>query len=113
MLVKPLPKSWLIHTVVYEHYKGTDDWDSPSYELPVAINFVRVDETTVFSRDTTQNRIVAEAVIYVDAVNSSPIPDFKEQSNIVFNGRTMTIKKVVPCYHPNADVIHHWELEVI
>lgn len=113
MLVKPLPKSWLIHTIEYEHYNGTDDWDNPSYDIPKTINFTRVDETTVFSRDTTQNRIVAEAVVYVDAVNSNPVLEFKEQSNIVFKGRTMTIKKVVPCYHPNANVIHHFELEVI
>lgn len=114
MRVKPLPKSWLIHSIKYKAFTGQkDDWNKPVYAEPVAINFVRVDESTVFSRDTTQTKIVANAVIFVDALNSSPFPVFKEESKITFNNREMTLKKIVPCYYPQQNEVHHYELEVV
>jgi len=114
MIVKQLPKSWLIHTIIYkEILDEKNDYGNPMHKEPIDIEFVRYDPTTVFSRDNTQTKIVAEGVIFVDAVNSSPVPEFKEESIIVFEGRELTLKKIVPCYHPNKNKIHHYELEVI
>jgi len=114
MLVKPLPKSWLIHTIAYkEILDEKDDYGNPKYDEPIDIEFVRYDPTTVFSRDNTQTKIVAEGVIFVDTVNSSPVPIFKEESIIIFEGRELTLKKIVPCYYPNKNKIRHYELEVI
>ena len=114
MRVKPLPKSWFIHTIGYKAFTGKkDDWGKPVYDVPVTINFVRVDESTVFSRDTTKTKIEANAVIFVDAVNSNPISVFKEESKIAFNSREMTLKKIIPCYHPQQNEVHHYELELL
>lgn len=114
MRIKPLPISWLIHTITYEEFTSNkDDWGNPVYQAPVTVECVRIDESTVFSRDTTQKKIVAEAVIFVDAVNSSALPKFKEQSVITFNGKRHVLQKVVPCYYPNQNKVHHYELEVI
>jgi Phage protein Gp9. len=115
MRVPPLPKKWLIHTVVYRGYTGQNDgWGNPVYEDPITIENVRVDNSTVFSRDSTQTKIQADAVIFVDTVHSKPLPaEFKEQSVIEFNGKEFVLQKVVPCYFPDRNEIHHWELEVI
>jgi len=114
MYVKPLPKSWLIHTITYkEILDEKDDYSNPTYMEPFEIKFVRYDPTTVFSRDNTQSKIVAEGVIFVDTVNSTPLPNFKEESTIIFEGRELTLKKLMPCYHPTKNTIHHYELEVI
>lgn len=109
----PLPKSWLIHSVVYEEYTGRDDFNSPNYEDPVPINFVRFDQSTVFSRDNTQTKIVADGVLFIDAVHSNPIPNLVEKSKITFNKKPYIVKKVIPCYHPQSSNIHHYEIEVI
>jgi len=113
MRVRPLPKRWLIHSIKYEGYAGKDDWSNPQYEEPITINHVRYDDSSVFSRDTTQTKILADGVIFVDVKNSSPIPDFKEESKITFNDRELTLKKVVPCYYPDKNEVRHYELEVI
>lgn len=114
MNVRPLPKSWLIHEITYEGYTGEkDDWQNDVYEKPIIINHVRFDDSTVFSRDNTQTKVLANAVIFVDAKNSNPVPEFKEQSKIKFDDREYVIQKVVPCYFPNKNKIRHWELEVI
>lgn len=113
MRVKPLPERWLIHQIVYEKYAGKDDLQKPIYDAPTIINHVRYDQSTVFSRDSSQTKIVAEGIIFVDATNSSPIPKFKEESKITFDGRSLTLKKVIPCYYPTSEKVRHYELEVI
>lgn len=114
MRVKPLPKKWLIHEIVYEGYTGEkDDWGNEKFEEPIAIKHVRFDDSTVFSRDQMQTKVLANAIIFVDAKNSSPIPEFKEQSKVRFNNREYVIQKVVPCYYPTKNEVRHYELEVI
>lgn len=114
MNVRPLPKRWLIHEITYEGYTGKkDDWGNIAYDKPITIKHVRFDDSTVFSRDNTQTKVLANAVIFVDAKNSYPVPDFKEQSKVKFNEKDYVIQKVVPCYYPTRNKIHHWELEVI
>lgn len=120
MRVRPLPKRWLIHSIKYKGYTGKkDSWGEELYDPIVTINHVRFDDSTVFSRDQTQTKVLADAVIFVDAKHSKPVPEFKEESKITLlkpNGeedRTYTVKKVVPCYHPHKNEIRHWELEVI
>jgi len=108
-----LPKQLLIHSIKYEEYQGIDDWDNEQFADPINIKHVRFDDTTVFSRDSNQNKIVADAVIFVDAKHSKPKTDFQERSKILFNGKNYVIKKVIPCYHPTKNKVHHWELEVI
>lgn len=114
MRVRPLPKSWLIHEIVYDGYTGEkDDWGKERFEEPIIIKYVRFDDSTVFSRDNTQTKVLANAVIFVDAKYSTPIPNFKEQSKVTFNGKDYVIQKVLPCYYPDKNAIHHFELEVI
>ncbi|MEN0666912.1 putative minor capsid protein [Caldifermentibacillus hisashii] len=114
MRVRPLPKSWLIHEIVYEGYTGEkDDWGKERFEEPIIIKYVRFDDSTVFSRDQMQTKVLAEAIVFVDAKHSTPIPEFKEQSKVTFNNKEYVIQKVVTCYYPNRNAVHHYELEVI
>lgn len=114
MRVPNLPKKWLIHEIEYRGFKGKNDWGEDEFYEPVTIQNVRFDDSTVFSRDQTQTKILAEAVIFVDAKHSRPLPEqFTEQSKVSFRGKEYTVQKVVPCYHPTKNKIHHWELEVL
>lgn len=114
MRIRPLPKKWLIHDMVYTEKTGEkDDWGNPVIKEPVTVKHVRYDESTVFSRDSSQTKVLADGVIFVDAVNSDPFLDFKEDSKIQINDKELTIKKAIPCYHPTENSIHHYELEVI
>lgn len=114
MRVRPLPKSWLIHDIIYEGYTGrSDDWGNDKFEEPITIKHVRFDDSTVFSRDNTQTKVLANAVVFVDVKNSYPIPEFKEQSRVTFNSKVYIVQKVVPCYYPTKNAVRHYELELI
>lgn len=114
-MVRPLPKRWLIHSIIYEGFTDEkDDFQKPVYDDPVTIDYVRVDDETVFSRDSTDTKILANAIIYVDAKHSTNLPEeFKEESIITFNSKPYVLQKVIETYHPTKNKVHHWELEVI
>ncbi|MGE7113941.1 putative minor capsid protein [Lysinibacillus sp. NPDC047702] len=115
MLVRSIPKSWLIHNIIYkQRLGGKDDYGNPLYAVPIIIQHVRYDQSTVFSRDNMQTKIVANAVVFVDARNSTPIPEkFVEESIITFEGEEYVLKEIIPCYHPKKNTVRHYELEVI
>jgi len=115
MRIGPLPKEWLIHTIVYEEkLPGKDSHGNALFDNPIAIEHVRFDDSTVFSRDNTQTKVLANAVIFVDTTNSINAPNkFVEESKITFNGHDYVLKKIVDCYYPNKNEIRHFELEVI
>lgn len=114
MRIPQLPKKMLVHNIEYLAYTGEKDrYGKEILADPITIKNVRFDDSTIFSRDQTQTKVLANAVVFVDAVNSHPVPEFKERSKIRFNGHEYTVQKVVPCYHPLGNAIHHYELEVI
>lgn len=109
-----IPKSWLIHSIKYEEYTNEkDDYGNQKYEEPITIDYVRFDDSILFSRDNTDTKIQANAIVFVDSKHSTNLPNkFIEQSKVTFNG-DYVIKKVVDCYYPNKNKIHHWELELV
>lgn len=113
MRVRPLPKSWLIHSIDYYPPSEEDSWGNVTNPDPITIENVRYDQSTVFSRDSNQTKIVAEGVIFVDTTHSTPIPDFVEDTTIMFGDQRLTLKKIVPCFYPMSIKIHHFELEVV
>lgn len=110
-----LPKQWLIHDVIYEEkLSKKDSHGNPFFAKPIIIKHVRFDDSTVFSRDNTDTKVLANAVIFVDSTNSTNVPEsFKEESKITFNSKEYTLKKVVDCYYPTRNEIRHYELELI
>lgn len=115
MRIGPLPKRWLIHDIVYrEKLPDKDSYGNPRFAEPITIKNVRFDDSTVFSRDSTSTKVLANAVIFVDSTYSTNIPEkFVEESKITFNDKKYVIKKVVDCYYPNKNKIRHYELEVV
>lgn len=103
----------LVHEFEYHEYTGQDRFKQPNYDEPLTVSKVRVDESSVFSRDGDQKRILANAVIFVYNGYSEPFVEFKEQSKIVFNGKDYLLSKVIPIAEPYSDKLFSVELEVV
>lgn len=103
----------LVDSFIYEEYSGDDDWGEDNYKLPINIDKVRIDRSTVYSRDKTQTQIVADSVIFCYASATTPFKEFKEQSRVTFDGKQCIIKKVIPIKEPFRNAIWSYELEVI
>lgn len=113
MLVKPIPKHLLIHTVQYHEIilggrYGTE------YKDPVTLENVLVQFGTVVKRtNTAGNRDEtkeAKAVLFIDVTHSTPFIIPVEKSKINLNGQEFTINLVD---HLFTTQLHHLEVELI
>lgn len=107
-----LPIEWFIHQSEYLGYAGMDDFGNDSYNDPFPIQYSRFDNSTVYTRDTQQNEVRANGVLYVCAIRNS-LPELTERSLIRLNDKEYTIAKVIALPFPTSDTIHHYELEVL
>lgn len=106
------PKQAFPHAVQYKHFIGTDDWDKPSYDKPLDVPFVRFDEGYNFSQQgVNATDDMPNALITLFKKYSLNMPNFINQSEILFNGGTYTIVKVIPLYFMSDEIIGY-ELEV-
>ncbi|MGX6979116.1 putative minor capsid protein [Vagococcus elongatus] len=112
-MLKVDPKM-LVDTIKYSEYQGTDDvYQEAKYAEPIIIDYVRIDRNQVFSRDATQTKVIAEAVIFCFASATDPLPEFKEQSLIIFDGKEYILQRVITNKEPFQNVIFNYELEVL
>lgn len=106
------PKT-LIDSFIYEEYEGEGDYNKPSYKLPINIDKVRIDRSTVYSRNENQTQVLAEGIIFCYASATTPLKEFKEQSRVTFDGVQRIVTKVIPIKELYRDIIWAYELEVI
>lgn len=107
------PKSFLIHNIQYKEHVGNDDWQKPVFAEPVTVEHVRVDNSPEYSVSSDGLSLRYNALVFCYKGISDPLPDFKTQSRIIFDGNEHTITKVVPVYEAYSDDIYCYELEVI
>ncbi|WP_338788809.1 putative minor capsid protein [Metabacillus sp. FJAT-53654] len=110
MIVKPIPKHLLIHTVVYEQFQEGDGITTESGFLPpVTLSDVRVQALSNIKKNTNSEDLLYDAMLFYDVVNSSSSApfEFTEKSKVNHNGKTMFIEKVNPV---EAIKLHHYEI---
>lgn len=109
-MARPIPKHTLIHEVEYHEYEGERFTDGPAYKDPVIIKFVRLEFGSSVVMSADRKDILYDSLMFVDAKHSKPIPEFVEDSKVVFKGKELYIKKVNPVY---ARKLHHYEIGLI
>lgn len=108
-----VPKSLLVDQFNYSEYVGIGRDKKPEYSETVTVKFVRIDRHSVFSRDTNDTKIVANAVIFCYADHTTPFQPFKPQSLVEFDGRSYITTNVIPIKHWAIDKVWAYELEVL
>ncbi len=108
-MIKPIPLDVLIHSVTYEEY-DTNNRYGETYKPPITLDKVLVQPASNIKRSNTAEEIIFKSLLFFDCVNSSPKVTFKEKSKVTFEGETMYIYKVNPCY---AFGLHHYEVELV
>jgi len=111
-LRKP-PKAFLIDSFLYAEYVGTDKWTKPVFNDPTTIKGCRIDNETVFSSSTGGKTIAYNALIFCYTGITNPLPVFKEQSKVNFDGNDHIILRVIPLKEAFNAFIYGYELEVI
>lgn len=103
----------MIDSFEYHEYEGTNDWNSDQFKEPVVIKHCRIDRRSEFTSTANGKQLLFNALIFCYKDITDPLPDFKEQSKIVFDEREHRITKVIKNYEPYKPIVYSFELEVI
>lgn len=112
MLRKP-PAKFLIDSFEYKEPLGRNDWNEPIYSDPVTITKSRIDREAVFTSGTAGRQLIYNALIFCYAGLTEPMPEFKTEGIVIFDGAEHRIEKVIPVKEAYANKIYSYELEVL
>jgi hypothetical protein len=113
MVIKPIPKNILIHSVEYEEFVQGDGFETEDgFKPAVTLTNCRVEAASNIKRTNTGEELQYKALLFFDVVNSSASGQFelKEKSRVTFDGKTMYVNKVNPIY---GFSLHHYEIELV
>src|SRR5690625_2927376 len=113
MVMPKPPKATFIDSFKYKAYKGLNNWSEPEYAEPITINQARIDRGASYSSSTTGKVLLYNAVIFCVEGITTPLPPFKTQSVLMFDGQDHVITKVIPIYEPYKKTIYSYEIEVV
>lgn len=94
----------------------TDDWGQPLAGEPVTIEHCVVQPQTIYSGSNNDRTIVANAVVFLYAGISSPLPTITKNnvgSKLVFESEEYTVQKIIDNREPFSNALHSYELEVL
>lgn len=107
------PADFCIDSFEYKEYLGENNWSEPEYADPVLIEHCRIDRGAEYSSSTTGKQLLYNAVVFCYEGITTPLPQFKVQSLLRFDGQDHTVTKVIPIYEAYDRILYSYELEVV
>lgn len=108
------PTDFCIDSFRYHEYLGENDWMEPIFdEEGVTINHCRIDRGAEYSSSSSGNQLLYNAVVFCYEGITTPLPEFKAQSKLHFDGQDHTVTKVIPIYEAYDKIVYSYELEVV
>lgn len=112
VMTKP-PKKFLVDSFEYKEPGGRNDWGEPTYGETVEIKNCRIDREAEYTSAASGRELLYSAVIFCYSGLTEPLPEFKTEGIITFDGEEHRIGKVIPVKEPYVDQIFSYELEVL
>ncbi|RST57677.1 minor capsid protein [Siminovitchia terrae] len=112
VMLKP-PKDFCIDAFEYKEYLGENDWSEPQYAKPILIEHCRIDRGAEYTSTTSGKQLLYNAVVFCYGGITTPLPAFKTESVLVFDGIEHVVTKVIPIYEAYSTTIYSYELEVV
>ena len=107
-MVKPIPKSLLIHSAELFEVKE-NSWQSEQRTLTAQLSFIRIGPTSrlVVGKENRSEEL--SAVLFYDCRNSRPkAVEFFEGQRVEFGGKTYRVQTVDRIYDDKR--LHHYEV---
>lgn len=106
------PKDFCIDSFEYKEYVG-DGWDGPEYKDAVKIEHCRIDRGAEYSSSSSGKTLLYNAIVFCYEGITTPLPDFKAESILMFDGIEHKVTKVIPIYEAYDKVLYSYELELV
>lgn len=108
-----LPKEFFIDSCQYKEYLRENEWSEPVYAEPVLIEHCRIDRGSEYTSTTSGKQLLYNALVFCYPDITKPLPEFKERSILIFDGKEHVITKIISSYEPFRGVLYSYELEVV
>lgn len=116
-MIPKFPKYLANQTVTFEKFIGREGpYKEPKYEKPIVINNCVFQPQTVFSGTNNNQEVTANAILFLYAGVSNPIPTLSKdnyQSKVTFEGHEYIVKSIVDNRDPYSNEVWSYELEVL
>lgn len=106
------PKDFCIDSFEYKEFIE-DGWNGPQYKESVTIQNCRVDRGAEYSSSSSGKQLLYNAIVFCYEGITTPLPAFKTESILHFDGQDHKVTKVIPIYEAYDNVIYSYELEVV
>ncbi|WP_105243518.1 putative minor capsid protein [Streptococcus suis] len=113
MRIPKPPIETLNESVIYLEYIKEGDYNKKEYASPIRISHVRIDRSSKYSWNGKSKEIQYKAVVLCYQGLTTPLPIFKEQSILRFDGVDHVIINVITNKEPFKDALYSVELEVL
>ena len=107
------PAEFCIDSFQYKEYVGENDWSEPIYAPPVTIENCRIDRGAQYTSTTSGKQLLYNAVVFCYEGITAPLPEFKPQSVLKFDGVEHVVTNVIPIYEAYEKNLYSYELEVV
>jgi hypothetical protein len=110
--MRPIPKSYLCHTVTVTTLTPGNGWDIPGEEIRHTLKYVRIEpsRTRILTKDNTEIQLTG--ILFYDCRNSKPANfQFQTGQMISFFGNSYTVTSIEPLYERGK--LHHLEIGVV
>lgn len=113
MLAPKPPKEMLIDSMVWKSFEGEGDYNKPIYGEEKEISFVKIDRNPQYQASLNGKELVGNAKVFCYNGLTNPLPTFKEQDLLIFDGVQHIITSAPFFKEPFVDQIYSWELVVV
>lgn len=112
MIPKP-PKEFCFDSFEYKEYVGLNRYSEPEYAEPVKIECCRIDRGAEYTSTTSGKQLLYNAVVFCYEGITTPLPEFKLESVLIFDNQEHVITKVIPIHEAYEKKLYSYELEVV
>lgn len=113
MLMSKPPKKFLVDSFEYKEYLGEGDWNKPVYKEPILIEYCRIDRGSQYTFSSSGKQLLYNGLIFCYHELTTPLPEFKEQSVVIYDDKEHVITKVDTVIEAYSNDVYSYEIEVV
>ncbi|EOD7435755.1 putative minor capsid protein [Enterococcus faecium] len=113
MVMPKPPVQFLVDSFIYREYLGEGDYNKPIYGDDVIIENCRIDRGSQYTFSTSGKQLLYNAVIFCYEGLTTPLPLFKKQSLIIYDGKEHILTKIDTVTEAYSNIVYSYELEVV
>ncbi len=113
MVMPKPPVQFLVDSFIYREYLGEGDYNETFYGDYVTIENCRIDRGSQYTFSSNGKQLLYNAVIFCYEGLTTPLPLFKEQSLIIYDGKEHILKKIDTVTEAYSNIVYSYELEVV